>query len=287
MKSIILFALLIASAYCQCSFNFRGLGTKYFSAQGAPGVFASGDTFGMNYGYRAYITDQCIGSGMAYNPNGFTTLNLLDKTLSVTIDLSPIGCGCNAALYMSQMPGRNPDGTPNPSHDKDYYCDSNDVGGAWCPEMDLMEANNRAMQVTPHKCYSMNGQQYTNCDRGGCGMRIHTGTNFGWGANFKINTQNQFNVSWTFRTSGGSLNSIETLLQQGSNSVSITHNDGSCGGGYLASMTSAMKQMVLIVAYWSGASGSDMSCLDVPPCDINTACARGGNVKFSYLQLSG
>jgi hypothetical protein len=30
---------------------------------------------------------------------------LLDKTLSYTVDISQVGCACNAALYLVKMPG--------------------------------------------------------------------------------------------------------------------------------------------------------------------------------------
>ena len=53
---------------------------------------------------------------------------------------------------MVLMPAKTASGTPEPGPWNNYYCDANDVGGHWCPEMDLMEANNVSWQTTPHRC---------------------------------------------------------------------------------------------------------------------------------------
>ena len=50
---------------------------------------------------------------------------LLGQSLSYTIDLSEVGCSCNAALYLVSMPGFN---RSNPLPDPrggDYYCGAN------------------------------------------------------------------------------------------------------------------------------------------------------------------
>ena len=54
----------------------------------------------------------------------------------LTMDLSQVGCACNAALYLVSM------GAPSAAPTKcgDYYCDANDVCGVNCPEMDIQEA---------------------------------------------------------------------------------------------------------------------------------------------------
>ena len=48
------------------------------------------------------------------------------------------------------MPAYNSGQQPQPGRDGEYYCDANQVGGTYCPEMDVMEANKFAMASTPH-----------------------------------------------------------------------------------------------------------------------------------------
>ena len=52
-------------------------------------------------------------------------LFLSGKKLEFDVDLSGVGCGCNAAVYLVSMPQ-----TTNKSACFDYYCDANDVVGA-------------------------------------------------------------------------------------------------------------------------------------------------------------
>ena len=47
----------------------------------------------------------------------YDKLSLLGKTLRMTIDVSNVGCGCNAALYLVAMPD-------TPDHDGPSYCDA-------------------------------------------------------------------------------------------------------------------------------------------------------------------
>ena len=49
---------------------------------------------------------------------------LSGKVLSYDVDLSGIGCGCNAALYLVSMPQNT-----NATTCHDFYCDANDVCG--------------------------------------------------------------------------------------------------------------------------------------------------------------
>ena len=103
----------------------------------------------------------------ALGPNNFYTPNLRGGKFSFTTDLSQFRCGCNGALYLVSMPGREDNGTPRRGGG-DYYCDANNVGGSWCPEFDIMEANQWAYQTTPHSCNAAdwNGH-YDYCNRSG------------------------------------------------------------------------------------------------------------------------
>jgi hypothetical protein len=118
--------------------------------------------------------------------------------------------GCNAAFYMVSMPGYNQNQQPDKSQGGDYYCDANQVGGVWCPEMDIMEANTYAWHMTPHTCDSPSGKHYWNCDKGGCGKAIHQvdGNAYGPGNQYRINSLKTFTAKVNFNKAGNDLNSI-------------------------------------------------------------------------------
>ena len=98
------------------------------------------------------------------------------------------------------MPGYNANGQPDPSQSKDYYCDANQVGGVYCPEMDIMEANQYAFAITPHKCDNPVNKHYYYCDRGGCGRTVYKldKNAYGPGSQYTINTLQKFNVKTEF-----------------------------------------------------------------------------------------
>jgi hypothetical protein len=82
----------------------------------------------------------------AWEPDSIAQLKLLGKAMSYTVDLSKVGCACNLAFYLISMPALGMDGSASRGTDRGgqppYYCDANKVGGQWCPEVDIMEANN-------------------------------------------------------------------------------------------------------------------------------------------------
>jgi hypothetical protein len=251
------------------------------SARGTTAVYnVSAAGFGLKHDYRTYLVRGCPQS---FTPTMYAPeFSFLDKTLSYTVDLSKVPCACNAALYLVAAPGYDANQHPFPSQSEDYYCDANQVGGDYCPEMDIMEANNMAMQITPHKCDSPQGLHYNNCDRGGCGLNTHrlNATAFGPGRDFAINTQAPFRVSTSFST-----DTIKTVLAQGSQSFVVTHNSNTCGSSYLPSLSATLKQgMVITFSVW-GDTGSTMSWMDVPPCNINTSCDKNSMAMFTDIVL--
>ena len=128
-----------------------------------PGAGGGGNNLAMSHGGRAYLAwSDKVG------PDNFYTPNLRGGSIEFTVDLASAGCSCNAALYLVRMPGKNGDGSPRPSSSNDFYCDGNNVGGSYCPEHDIMEANTYAFQATAHKCGRPNGNGVYNwCDGGG------------------------------------------------------------------------------------------------------------------------
>jgi hypothetical protein len=87
-----------------------------------------------------------VRSDLFYSPN------LFGGKIEFDIDLGGAGCSCNVAFYLVSAPGRDYNGNPVRGNRNDYYCDANQVGGIWCPEMDIMEANLYNWRMTPHTC---------------------------------------------------------------------------------------------------------------------------------------
>jgi len=253
-------------------------GTKY------GGLAISGGTLKVNHGVRAYFGGSCVTSFTSSMYKG-TLPPLLDKTIAYTVDLSQANCACNAALYLVAMPAINSSSQPDPTKCGDYYCDANKVCGIECPEIDLMEANTRAWQSTPHKCDG-NGPYYPSCDGGGCGRNTYrlNPNAYGPGSNYIINTQSPFDASFTFGSSGGQWNRMTTVLSQNGKNFTITHDD-SCGGGYLESLTPALQAgMVVAISYW-GDTASTMSWLDIPPCSTTENCNTNTQFTVSNFRV--
>jgi hypothetical protein len=286
---LVLFVL-ISDANAQCKNNIMagdvtvtdgGYTGPYPFAGG--GLTTSGTTVTLNHNSGGFIAWTCDTS---YQPTTGKRWTLLGRSLSFDVNLASVGCACNLALYLVQMPAYNSSNQPDPTSCGNYYCDANKVCGLYCVEFDIMEANNRAFQTTPHKCNAPNDNYYPSCDGGGCGqnvIRINSGA-YGPGSG-TINTNNGFSVNIFFGVNGnGQLSEVSTTLSQDGRSFKMTHSDSNCGGGYLESMTDAFKSgMTLYYSYW-GSDANTMSWLDIPPCDYSTSC-NGGPATISNVVL--
>jgi hypothetical protein len=128
-------------------------------------VTTNGNSVTLNGGGRAYLSNSSGNNVSATNnvgidPNGFYMMPLLGYTLSFTVDNSKVHCSCNSALYFVGMPGYGDGQQPDPTSGNDYYCDANKVGGEYCPELDVSEANAYTIASTPHDCTSHNNKHW-------------------------------------------------------------------------------------------------------------------------------
>merc|ERR1712117_414036 len=142
------------------SINVKDYGEVYVCAPDwASGAIQMHDNgFTMNGNSRLYF---CSSPVDGWDPNAYWQTPLNNKHFAYTLDLSNVGCHCNAAAYFINMPGNNPgDGG-------DYYCDANLGNNIWCPEYDTMEGNKHTIATTLHTCNGGNGY-WDSCDRGGC-----------------------------------------------------------------------------------------------------------------------
>lgn len=53
------------------------------------------------HGVRAYLASTDVSELI---PTNYLKINLFDKELSYDVDMSTVGCSCNAALYFVSMP---------------------------------------------------------------------------------------------------------------------------------------------------------------------------------------
>jgi len=255
---------------------------------GAKGVAADGMRLSVAHNDRAYLVSECTAGGSFSADLFATNFKLLGSRFNFTFNLGNSGCGCNLSLYLVSMPGYDSSGNPNPG-EGDGYCDANDVGNQWCPEIDVIEANTAALAVTPHNCSAPANKHYSRCDKGGCSVNPHKSnpTLFGPGSSFTIDSTRAFVVSTVFPTdpATGMLAAMTTTISQGGASFVLSHTDANCGAGYLAAMTAPLASgMVPTFSVW-GDSGPTMSWLDEPPCDAATSC-NSATAGASYTDLS-
>ena len=208
------------------------------------------------------------------------------------MDISTAGCGCNGAFYAVAMPGIAANGSYAPGGSGDFYCDANDVGGSWCTEIDLIEANTAAMAATPHACASPDASGHVaKCDGGGCSLGTkNNGTLFGPGAGFAIDTRRPFAVVTSFPIDAqGHLAAVDTRVEQGQASFLLSHTPAGCGTHWSDTLTAPLAAgMVPVFSLWGDTkSGSDMTWLDVPPCSAATGCGGAGSVAlFSNFSIT-
>jgi len=203
------------------------------------------------------------------NSNGGTFFrfpNLIGKSIQFTMDLSSSTCSCNAALYLVDFPA----GVNN-----DYYCDAQGSSSSTrCTELDILEANTHAYQVTQHCNAGTQTCQW------GCGFNYKSGQGYGLGGS-QIDTNHPFQVDISFVGSGSSLSSIAIKLSQsGKTPIKSVFTSSSCS--FLSSLASSIAdgRLVLAMSYWSS---SGMNWLD--GCTNGDTCPTSSTVHFSNLAL--
>ena len=230
-------------------------------------------------GGRVYIGNSPSNS---LDPNSYFNFDLQDdksqsKRLTFDVDMNEVGCNCNGALYLVTMPAYNSNQQLQPGKDGSYYCDANQVGGTYCPEMDVMEANKYAMASTAHTCNYIPPHYYSYCDRGGCGTNVldaHLGE---FGPGKKIDTNRPFTLSVEFSKGGNDrLSSITNTFQQNGQTISFN----ACNPDYLQWMGYSLPGIVMTMSLWGTGNGG-MSWLDG-----KSGCQGGCNLDVSKVTFS-
>jgi len=218
----------------------------------------------------SYVRDQTLNLAQAWSPrivlsndggNSFYRFgNILGKTISFDVDVSSTHCSCNAALYFISPPP----GTPITG-----YCD----GQTNCTEIDVMETNSHAFQVTPH------------CGTGGdachwgCGQNFRQAAGFGPGGS-AVDTNHPFHVFMKFVSSDmNTLNALSGgIMQSGKSGISYSLTDSSCTNlpgnpkTYISGLSKDVREnLVLTISFWHG----DMNWLD--GCSAGQTCPDSCN----------
>lgn len=250
--------------------------TRYLVSSSNYGMSTNGSAAYLNHDTAGYIVKNASFDNN-FSPDMFVEYKLNGKTLSFTTDLSEIECSCNAALFFASMPGFGSNGKPDPGKNGDYTCNANDDVLCW--EMDTVESNKYAIQVTPHQCDAPPGQYASDCDHGGCSTNGWYADNKGFGpdSSFKINTQYPFRQTVKFGSN------ITIILNQGSNTFQFevcTKNSS-----YIESMNAPFEYgMAMILCYW-GDSYSEMQWLDsMTGCKGD--CPGTGHVIYSDIEIA-
>ena len=116
---------------------------------------------------KLYLVEDWLNL-MGWDKVSYQKLFLLGSILSFTVDLSGVGCDCNAAVYLVQMDEVSPSIVSSGYCDiQGYDQDQPDVGA--CMELDLIEGNKKAVQSTLHVREGI-GADGT-CNQDGCGRR--------------------------------------------------------------------------------------------------------------------
>ena len=155
-------------------------------------------------GARAYFAADLSDASSGEQPRGWShlryeQLKLRGRSLRFTADLSRVGCGCVAALYLVDMPDR-----PDAMQQRSGYCDAvpRRSGSGACVEIDLLEANSYGAHASLHTRAGRDADG--SCNEAGCTVNwgnrsasaagVPVARLFGRAAGALLNTRHPFGV---------------------------------------------------------------------------------------------
>jgi len=246
-------------------------------------VSSSHDEVAPELGSRAYFAHSCNPG--VYDHKEYLAFNLLGKKMRYTTDMSDLGCGCNAAFYLTNMFQNK-----LPSDCSDFYCDANNVCGQSCAEIDIQEGNKFSWHSTLHGKRDHGGTA-KGVGGGGAGWngpRDWRVSEYGPGASC-IDTTKPFQVEVKFPADASCLlMGMEIKLSQVAISdceldLAINNYDE------MPEMSAALAAgMTPIVSYWKS---NDMLWMDGEGADGKGPCATdspddcGNKTKFSSFSV--
>ena len=187
----------------------------------------------------------------------YDKVRLLGKTLRWTADLSQVGCGCNAALYLVSM--------PQPSEHSSEYCDIMEPQPHKCLEIDLLEGNVKALQAALHvqagEVVDGTCNQYGCCSNWG---KDDQNCYFGQGSP-NVDSRHPFEMEAAFDEEGRM--TIHVIQDGVSRELWSTSSAGNGRVGVPADASAKVKRaleegMVLVASLWGCSTDTDMEWLD-------------------------
>merc|ERR1711936_871281 len=251
------------------SIQVEGYGEVWVISPDWANVVVSGNGFTLNGNSRMYFASRPTDG---FEADAYWQIPLMDKEFSYSVDVSNVGCHCNAAAYFIDMPGNNPGAG-------DYYCDANFGNNIWCPEYDTFEGNKHTLAGTLHTCDGGNGN-WNGCDRNGCQTNIYNidPNKMCPESRCAINTNNWYQLVHTQNS-----NKANVWVEQDGNEFDFEIcNDG----GYVSRMAGSYDNMVWSGSLWGG-GGIDMGWLDGMTGCGGECNIDGSSVSFSNFKLLG
>jgi len=266
---LLVFSLILsAKAVNRGSIQVEGYGEVWVISPDWANVQVDGNGFTLFGNSRMYFASYATDG---FDGNAYWQIPLNNKVFSYSVDVSNVGCHCNAAAYFIDMPGNNAGGGG------DWYCDANFGNSIWCPEYDTFEANKHTLAGTLHTCDGSNNN-WSGCDRSGCQTNI-----FNLDSNAmcpesrcKINTNNWYQLEHR----QNSEKSVIWVEQDGNEFEFEICNDA----GYRQRMAQSYDNMVWSGSLWGG-GGIDMNWLDGMTGCGGECNIDGSSVKFSNFKL--
>jgi len=254
-------------------------------------VTTNGDAVTMTWGgeVRAFVTLRETDDMPA---NNFYNFSLFNKELSYEVDLSQVGCSCNAALFFTSMPGYHKNGTVARGAFNPYYCDANNVGGVRCWEHDSIEANRHALHITPHGCDAPAGGYIDDCDKEGCAASV-VDTDSGAmcpDRSCLIDTRKPFRIFQRYE--GNAAGELVRMIHRMEQPPIAGFVMEVCEPSYVIHMADFFKgQMVMVFQLW-GESYEMMEWLDkksgcTGDCDKEAAKVTFSNIQINSIEPAG
>merc|ERR1719402_1984260 len=265
----LLLLLLISSSFAanKGSINVDGYGEVWVIAPDWANVWVGDNGITLSGNTRMYFASWATDG---FDAGAYWQTNLMNKVFSYSIDVSNVGCHCNAAAYFINMPGNN-------AGAGDYYCDANFGNNIWCPEYDTYEGNKYTMAGTLHTCNG-GGGYWDSCDKSGCQTNVYNLDSSIMCPEDRctINTNKWYHLAHFQNENTATI----TMEQDGREYTFDICNDG----GYISNMASSYGGMVYSGSLWGG-GGIDMGWLDGMTNCPGQCNIDGSSVSFSNFAL--